>query len=381
MDKETQQKLTDLRIEQQQSQQRRQQFWGVNNAKTMGLQKAFDNLPSTGGMVFMPTGDYEITSPIKVGGYNKRVILTGTGEKSRIINKNTSAGNAIEILDGTRRSTFENFSIIGATGGGNGIYAKGTTLGILGVKLADLYITNVGLNGIHLEGSTGGITLTKLSNIRVDSATRRGYYYQTAGYVNAENCYASSCGAGAYAGHHVEGSSVATLIDCAADSGYIGYYLKDSKSVLIGCAGEVNTEIEFEILGTGTATLINCFTNAHPADGGNVIKIHSGAVNVNFIGLRTISTASTYDLEILNTATGRIYLHDYDLDQGASIASGVMWYSDDRAFTGSAAPTAGTWIRGSIVWNYAPSAGGTPGWVCTAAGTPGTWKAMANVAA
>ncbi len=47
----------------------------------------------------------------------------------------------------------------------------------------------------------------------------------------------------------------------------------------------------------------------------------------------------------------------------------------------SAIPLTGTWKRGTVLWNTAPSAGGTPGWVCVTAGTPGTWKAMANLAA
>jgi parallel beta-helix repeat protein len=46
----------------------------------------------------------------------------------------------------------------------------------------------------------------------------------------------------------------------------------------------------------------------------------------------------------------------------------------------TAAPTLGTWARGDVVWNTTPAAAGAPGWVCTAAGSPGTWKAMANVA-
>lgn len=46
----------------------------------------------------------------------------------------------------------------------------------------------------------------------------------------------------------------------------------------------------------------------------------------------------------------------------------------------TAAPTTGTWADGDIVWNSAPVAGGTPGWMCVTAGTPGTWKAMANLA-
>jgi hypothetical protein len=43
-------------------------------------------------------------------------------------------------------------------------------------------------------------------------------------------------------------------------------------------------------------------------------------------------------------------------------------------------PAIGTWAVGDVMWNTAAAAGGTPGWVCTTAGTPGTWKAMANLA-
>lgn len=46
----------------------------------------------------------------------------------------------------------------------------------------------------------------------------------------------------------------------------------------------------------------------------------------------------------------------------------------------AAAPTTGTWARGDIVYNNAPSAAGTIGWVCVAAGTPGTWKAWGTIA-
>lgn len=47
----------------------------------------------------------------------------------------------------------------------------------------------------------------------------------------------------------------------------------------------------------------------------------------------------------------------------------------------TAPPSDGTWKRGDICWNTTPSAGGTPGWICVTAGAPGTWKAMANLAA
>lgn len=53
----------------------------------------------------------------------------------------------------------------------------------------------------------------------------------------------------------------------------------------------------------------------------------------------------------------------------------------NRIYSGTAAPTAGAWERSDIVFNSAPSANGTIGWVCTTAGTPGTWKTFGAIAA
>lgn len=36
-------------------------------------------------------------------------------------------------------------------------------------------------------------------------------------------------------------------------------------------------------------------------------------------------------------------------------------------------PTTNTYKLGQIVWNSSPVKGGNVGWVCTVAGTPGTW--------
>jgi hypothetical protein len=47
----------------------------------------------------------------------------------------------------------------------------------------------------------------------------------------------------------------------------------------------------------------------------------------------------------------------------------------------SAAPTTGTWEVGDFLYKRSIAAAGVPGFVCTTAGTPGTWKALAAVAA
>jgi hypothetical protein len=45
----------------------------------------------------------------------------------------------------------------------------------------------------------------------------------------------------------------------------------------------------------------------------------------------------------------------------------------------TAPPTTYTWQVGASIYNWSPSAGSAPGWVCVTSGTPGTWKAMANL--
>lgn len=81
---------------------------------------------------------------------------------------------------------------------------------------------------------------------------------------------------------------------------------------------------------------------------------------------------------------------DVDNDTGADFAVGQpclyvgaqQWYdaSGEPHWHATAAPTAGAWEQGDIVWKSDVAAGGSPGWVCTTAGSPGTWKAMASLA-
>jgi hypothetical protein len=47
----------------------------------------------------------------------------------------------------------------------------------------------------------------------------------------------------------------------------------------------------------------------------------------------------------------------------------------------AAAPVAGAWRVGDVIYNTVPSASGTIGWVCTVAGTPGTWKTWGAISA
>lgn len=71
---------------------------------------------------------------------------------------------------------------------------------------------------------------------------------------------------------------------------------------------------------------------------------------------------------------------------GSFISPNNLNYDDNTkkiVYWASASPSAtGTvWLVGDIVYNTAPTAGGTIGWVCTTQGNPGTWKTWGSIAA
>lgn len=78
--------------------------------------------------------------------------------------------------------------------------------------------------------------------------------------------------------------------------------------------------------------------------------------------------------------------HEVSISRADTFTAGAQFVLPDPvmfdgAYRGTAAPSTGTWTAGARVENSMPTAGGIPGWVCVVGGTPGTWKAMANIAA
>jgi hypothetical protein len=76
--------------------------------------------------------------------------------------------------------------------------------------------------------------------------------------------------------------------------------------------------------------------------------------------------------------TGTVTL-DALRNAGVLSESNNSWNS--RIVWRGAAPTAGTWGVGDIVYHSAPAASGNIGWTCVAGGSPGTWKTFGAIGA
>lgn len=78
---------------------------------------------------------------------------------------------------------------------------------------------------------------------------------------------------------------------------------------------------------------------------------------------------------ILNLQADLLKLYQTSPRAGARIEMASPFLLGGKIHSyGTVAPTAGTWAVGDIVYNQAPAPSGKIGWVCTTAGTPGTWK-------
>lgn len=118
-----------------------------------------------------------------------------------------------------------------------------------------------------------------------------------------------------------------------------------------------------DMVDTGLSPDSTRFTIYNPATNGHIR-----------FGQRT-SSGNVMVLRASANGTGTDALSFDDNGVNTQIAGGK------KTTYGTAAPTTGTWAVGDKRFNTNPTAGGSIGWVCTSAGTPGTWKTFGTIAA
>jgi hypothetical protein len=97
----------------------------------------------------------------------------------------------------------------------------------------------------------------------------------------------------------------------------------------------------------------------------NIVITNNMVNQGNGIGVQTYSLESCFinGNAIFNAASGRL------VD-----TLSIQRVSNPSVGSYATVPSTGTWTIGDIVYNSVPFSAGYVGWVCTASGTPGTWK-------
>ena len=159
----------------------------------------------------------------------------------------------------------------------------------------------------------------------------------------------------------------------------IGGNTSSPSPVNIGKGGAFNAaRIDFK---TGPTAAVTAAVRYEPAFGTGTLQ----SANIGNITYRQNASANNYTYIAMDLTNG---FESWQIDhidgtggtgQGR-FGSDVFTVKNGR-IASTVIPTTGTYSVGTVLWKSNAAAAGVPGWVCTTAGTPGTWKAMAVLAA
>ena len=108
-------------------------------------------------------------------------------------------------------------------------------------------------------------------------------------------------------------------------------------------------------------------------DGNQVMKLENSRLSVpKKLTIPYLTEAPSY------FANGDILINKYT-DSSLPVVNITIENSSKRIGFSDAPPSSGLWLKGNIIFNSNPTAGGNVGWICTAQGTPGTWKAFGSI--
>jgi len=260
---------------------------------------------------------------------------------------------------------------------GSGISLVPATVGPVAGRyvITDNIIKGSGFRGIEITGTADNKPeLVDISDNMIDTVDDIGIYVGYLKHFSIVNNTISGSGASGitYALCEGNGRIAGNLIRSAGSTG-IGY---------IGAQKSLSLSIEGNMLDSPSSQGIAVEHVGELLLSGNMVK---NVVSVNGTqrafrigGTSAVDTASIQNNVVSGTvASGAITY------TGAGVSTlheaGNSW--NGAAKYGTAAPAAGSYARGDLVYNTLPLPGGCIGWVCTTAGSPGTWKAFGTIEA
>jgi hypothetical protein len=266
----------------------------------------------------------------------------------------TSNSSAFNALDGIRRCTFDSCHARDCK--------KGFT--IVGTNDAVQDLTYNGCTAYDCDEATSPNGFSSSSS----SGTRHTR-------VRMSNCKAYNSGNGIVAangyGFNMQDIDDLTLEGCEGSfSNYDGCWVKNCDDIRITGRFFDNGQ-EATVTNRAGVKIENCdrgYVNVHSYNNDWGVKLENDATEIHIHGNLDGNIDGPY-LKGATTASSCIFVNipDSNSDRVPSI------------LFGTAAPTTKIWGQGDIVYNTSPTAGGTMGWVCVTAGTPGTWKTFGAI--
>jgi hypothetical protein len=392
---------------------------------TTAIQAAITYSTSINKAVFLPGGTYKTNLTLTMSGNNS---LIGEGKNDVKINYSGASSailcsgwtgvisdlsiyitdkdaHGIQAGKASRQPVIRNVYLdataVGSTTTGSGIYLVGDTGFSGGIGIENVYVLQFkfGVNIYGTNSATDCWTAISMTNVWLNG--------------NSAGVVAGSCGI--YMSANCNGHATTMNTGLIQSFDYGCYFDNGSEGASIHAHMESNNNYYF----AG-----NTFNGAITNDTGGprlkefsqattqIIKEVDTVTNVRVAEFRYPPVTLVYDASpgalkqiwyrapsaISNTdgtysAPSATYALKFAVGLGQSSAYGIATHPSDHYIqvsdrklhwsTNSPAAETGSqivaWVRGDVCYNAAAAVGAPIGWMCTVAGTPGTWVAMANL--
>lgn len=233
----------------------------------------------------------------------------------------------------------------------NGFSCTGVLHDVLKISETTIKISNgfIGANvsGIKIGNNVSNVTI---DNVNITGSSIAAFYHASgnpSGIVRISNCFWNNCSGGMW----------------ADQSGVASYdvFFENSQFINAGFPSTTAGTRNFSITTSGNVNFYNCLIGRS-----TTTAIANFYIEANGTG-DLILTDCTFTSLVAPAGGG----NEISGTQVFKIAGGLG--NRYRQYYAPTAPLTGTWNLGDRVFNSVPSVGANKGWICTVAGTPGTW--------
>jgi len=383
------------------------------------------------GTIRVPSGTYNITSPIKL--YD-RTALVGDNSGTTTISKST---NTVGTGSNTARSgsvtdSYAYDDIIQVIHANNayayyvqikGLHLKKTTYaasshGIYYPRAAYLKFEDVWVENVQYGMYTYDTFMSSIRNCMVQGVAY-GYTHANDGTGNGtgtsmvyQNCYVNfdNTVAQPSIGFNLFGLSYSNLSSCGVDNGtpatggITAYYLSTCNTIAISGCGTESSTGRVIYLASGSASVTGLrtyrYTGSTLATSATVWVESNSTLTLTECKFETLLSAGVQYNYIINDGSQVIEINPQSSPNGGDTFTAYTSSAAKTTITGtsttkvtsngtynyqaypslSATPTSGTWAVGNIIYNTVPASAGYIGWVCTSASdtTTGTINSGSN---
>ena len=399
---------------------------------TAAIQAAIDNAVANDiALVRVPSGTYNITEPIRL---YTGVSFIGDNAATSIISKSTSTTGtgSNTARGGTITDSYAYDDIIQLIHEDNqytyNVIIKGLRLtktsygpsshGIYYPRAAYLTIEDVHILNVQYGTFTYDTFVSSVKNTQVQ-AVAYGFTHANDGSglgsgttANFQNCAVNfdNTVVQPSIGFNLVTLTYSNVISCGVDNGnradnnaIVAYYLESSNTISVSGCGCENSKGRMIYIGSGSATFTNlrtiAITGASTGTNSTVWCETNSVLTLIDCNFEPLVSAGTQYNWTVQTGGQVLEVNPQASPSGGntfiSYTSGgakttitptsTIKITSNGSYTYqaypilAAAPTSGTWALGDIVYNSSPTSGGYVGWICTVAGTPGTWKTFGAI--